>query len=63
MDGLKDSNDRDRPKKAEDKIKKKTYESALYEGRKLIYNTFRGGIFSIKTQGKRLRILPAKQML
>ena len=63
MDGLKDSYDRDRPKKAEDKIKKKTYESALYEGRKLIYNTFRGGIFSIKTQGKRLRILPAKQML
>ena len=37
MDGLKDSNDRGRPKKAEDKIKKKN-ESALYEGRKLIYN-------------------------
>ena len=50
-------------KKQKIKLKKKTYESALYEGRKLIYNAFRGGIFSIKTQGKRLRILPAKQML
>ena len=60
---MKDSNDRDRPKKAEDKLKKKTYDSALYEGRKLIYNAFRVGIFSIKTQGKRLRILTPKQMI
>ena len=60
---MKDSNDRDRPKKAEDKLKKKTYDSALYEGRKLIYNAFRVGIFSIKTQGKRMRILTPKQML
>ena len=50
-------------KKQKIKLKKKTYESALYEGRKLIYNAFRGGIFSIKIQGKRLRILTAKQML
>ena len=60
---MKDSNDRDRPKKAEDKLKKKIYDSALYEGRKLIYNAFRVGIFSIKTQGKRLRILTPKQMI
>ena len=60
---MKDSNDRDRPKKAEDKLKKKTYDSALYEGRKLIYNAFRVGIFSIKTQEKRLRILTPKQMI
>ena len=36
----------------------------LYEGRKLILNPFRSGIFPIKkTEGKCLKILAPKQML
>ena len=66
LDGLKDFNDKARPKTAEGKNKKwNTYEGAfaLYEGRELILNAFRMGAFSIKTQGKGLRILTSKQML
>ena len=43
-----------------------TYEraNALYEGRELTLNAFKSGIFLIKEkQGKRLKILTAKQML
>ena len=45
--------DRSRPKTAESKNKKRnTYESAyaLYEGRELILNVFRSGIFPIKEE-------------
>ena len=60
-------NDKSTPRTAEGKDKKRnTYESAcaLYEGRELILNAFRSGIFSIKeTQGKGLKILTPNQML
>ena len=60
--------DRSRPKTAESKNKKRnTYESAyaLYEGRELILNAFRSGIFLMKkkTKCKGLNILTPKQML
>ena len=61
-----DFNDRSRPKTAEDKNKKiNTYKRAyaLYEGRELILNAFKSGIFPIKTQGKGLRILTLKKRL
>ena len=67
MDGLKYFNDSTRPKTAEGKNKKRNaYKSAytLYEGRYLILNVFRSGIFAIKkTHGERLKILIPKQML
>ena len=59
-------NDRSRQKTAEGKNEKiNTYKSAYapYEGRELIINAFRSGIFPIKTQGRGLRILIPKQML
>ena len=56
-----------RPKTAEDKNKKRnTYESvnALYEGRELILNAFKGGIFPMKEkQRKELKILTPQQKL
>ena len=60
-------NERSRPKTAKSKDKKRnTFESlnALYEGRELILNGFKSGIFPIEeTQGKGLKILTPKQML
>ena len=56
---------RPRTKKEKDK-KQNTFDSinALCEGRELILNVFRSGIFPIKeTQGKGLKILTPKQML
>ena len=51
-----DFDDRSRPKTAEGKNKRNSYERAyaLYEGRKLIVNAFRSGNFEfpIKKQGK-----------
>ena len=59
--------DKSRPRTVECKGKKRnTYESAhaLYEGRELILNAFRSGIFPIKEiQGKGLKILTPKEML
>ena len=66
LDGLKDFNEKARPKTAEGKNKKwNTYKGAFafYEGPELILNAFRRGAFSIKSQGKGLRILTSKQML
>ena len=50
LDNLTEFSDRSRPKTAEDKNKKKSFESvsALYEGRELILNAFRSGIFPMK---------------
>ena len=48
------------------KVKSKKKESAYapYEGRELILNAFRSGIFSTKeTKGKRLKILTPKQII
>ena len=60
-------NDKSIPRTAEGKDKKRnTYEStyALYEGRELILNAFRSGMFPIKgTKGEGLKILTPKQML
>ena len=55
---------RSRPKAVEGK-KRNTYKSAyaLYEGRELILNAFRSGIFPLKIQVKGMRILTPKQML
>ena len=53
--GLKGFNDRVRPKTAESQNKERsTYKSAyaLYEGRELILNAFRSGIFPIKIKEK-----------
>ena len=63
-----DFNDRAGPRQQKVKITKKgnTYESAyaLYEGRELILNVFRSGIFPIKEKkGKGLKILIPKQVL
>ena len=59
--------DRSRPRKSEGKDKKiNNFQSVnvLYEGRELIFNAFRSGIFPIKeTKGKGLKILIPKQML
>ena len=45
------------------KIKKILFINTLYEGRKLILNAFKSGIFPIKeTQGKGLKISTPKQM-
>ena len=63
LNGLKDFNDRARPKTAQDENKKwNIYKSAyaLYESRELILNSFRCGVFPIKTKGKGLRILTLK---
>ena len=60
-------NNKSRPKTTEGNDKKgHTYESAyaLYEGRELILNAFKSGIFPIKaTQAEGLKILNPKQML
>ena len=68
-------NNKSRPRTIEGKNKKRdTYENAyaLYEGRKLIHNAFKSGIFPIReTQGKGrpsdlamwLKTLTPKQML
>ena len=63
LNGLKEFNDRARPKTAEDENKKwNIYKSAytLYEGRALILNAFRCGVFLVKTKGTGLRILTHK---
>ena len=60
-------NKKSRLRTTEGKDKKRnTFESAiaLYEGRELIRNAFRSGIFPIKaTKGEELKILTPKQML
>ena len=60
-------NNKSRPRTTEGNDKKgHTYESAyaLYEGRELIFNAFKRGIFPIKaTQAEGLKILNPKQML
>ena len=60
-------NKKSRLRTTEGKDKKRnTFESAiaLYEGRELILNAFRSGIFPIKaTKGEELKILTPKQML
>ena len=64
-DSLTDFNNKCRSKTSEGKNKRRnTYKSecALYEGREVILNAFRKGIFAIKLQGKWLRILTPKQM-
>ena len=62
-----DFDDRSRPKTAEGKNKRNSYERAyaLYEGRKLIFNAFRSGNFEfpIKKQGKGFKITTPKQEL
>ena len=67
MTKLVEFNDKSRARIAEGKYKKgNTFESAnaLYEGRELILNAFRSGVFPIKEkQGKGLKILTPKQML
>ena len=55
-----------KPRTKTSKDKRNTFESvnALYEGRELILNAFKSGIFSIKaTKGKGQKILTPKQML
>ena len=55
-----------RPRTFELKNKKNTYESsyALYEGRELILNAFKSGIFPTKAaNGEGLKMLTPKQML
>ena len=54
-----------RPKTADGKGKRDTYEKAytLYEGRELILYVFISGIFPLKERHRRLKILTPKQML
>ena len=67
LKNLVEFNDKSRPRITQGKDKKRdTCESAyaLYEGRELILNAFKSGIFPIKaTKGERLKILTSKQML
>ena len=60
-------NNKSRPSAEEEKIKKRnTFGSAnvLYEGRELILNAFKIGVFPLKpSQGKGLKILTPRQML
>ena len=67
LEGLKDFDDRSKPKTVDGKNKKRnTYKSAYapHADRQLILNAFRSGIFSMKEkQGKRFEILTPKQML
>ena len=63
---LKEFREKPRPKTKEGKDKKKTFESvnAPYEGRELILNAFRSGIFPIKeTKDEGVKILTPKQTL
>ena len=59
-------NNKSKPKNKEGKDKKRdTYESVygLQEGWQLTLNTFKSGIFPLKTiTGKRLKVLTFKQM-
>ena len=57
LKNLVEFNDKSRPKTIEGKDEKRnTYESdqALYEGRELILNAFRSGIFPIKETGTKI---------
>ena len=63
---LAEFNEKYRPRIRESKDEKNIFESenALYEGRELILNAFRNGIFPVKeTRGKRLKMLTPKQLL
>ena len=67
LKNLTEFNYKSRPRTIEGKDKKRdTYESAyaLYDGRELILNAFKSGIFPIKAaKGEGLKILAPKQIL